>query len=584
MPLNSNGKIDRKALPAPEFRQEAAVYVQPLTRAERLFASIWAGILRVSQVGVNDNFFELGGDSILAIQAMAKAREAGFQFSLTDLFEHPTIAELTALKETDALVQAEQGLVVGPVPCTPIQKWFATLDFPDPHHFNHAVFFEAMIRLEPSRLQSVTKALLEHHDALRMRFLVEGAGWQQTCSDAIEPVPFLHIDLSELTGRGLTTAIEAKAAEVQQSLNLKEGPLVRVALFDLGQKKNNRLLIVVHHLVVDLVSWNILLEDFWTAYQQLEAAEPLHLPPKTTSLQYWSRRLVEYANSPELQNELSYWTSEDRHQVVSLPVDHSGGDNRAGSASYIERALSPEETEELVQRAARHYNGQPSDLLLAAVLLGFAQWSGNPLLLVDIELNGRAPLFPEVDLSRTVGWFTCMVPVLFKCPAVKDPMQALKQVQQQMRGIPNNGIGYGLMRYLTAEKEISEQVQRLPKAQVSFNYFGKMDRLFSGQSLFQPAPENKGATESPRSQRPHLIDVNGMIQAKGLRVLFGYSQAIHQTETITRLVNLIWAGLRSYLNDKKSNGNAYTTADFPMAALSQKELNRLLHEVQTGDD
>jgi non-ribosomal peptide synthase protein (TIGR01720 family) len=177
-----------------------------------------------------------------------------------------------------------------------------------------------------------------------------------------------------------------------------------------------------------------------------------------------------------------------------------------------------------------------------------------------------------------------MVPVLFKCAAGSDPAQALGHVQQQMRGIPNNGIGYGLMRYVSADKEISSRMRSLPNPQVSFNYFGKMDQMFAGQSLFQPAPETKGATESPRAQRPHLIDLNGMIQSKSLRVLFGYNEAIHRTETITRLADLIWNALRSYLNDQRTPDNAYTPVDFPMAALSQKELNRLVHEIQIGDD
>ena len=307
LPLTPNGKVDRKALPAPEGRGVAEGYVPPCTPTEELLAGIWAEVLRQERVGRHDNFFALGGDSILCIQVVARAHQAGLQLTPKQLFQHQSIAELAAVAGTGPQVAAEQGVVSGPVPLTPIQRWFFEQGLPAPQHFNQAFLLEVGSELEPKWVRRVVRQLLVHHDALRLRFTPEGSGWRQVQAGLEETVPFAVVDLSELGVEEQPAALEGVAAEQQGSLDLSSGPLLRVVLFKLGAQRPGRLLLVIHHLAVDGVSWRVLLEDFQRAYQQLRWGQALQLPPKTTAFKAWAERLWGYGRSEAVREELDYW-------------------------------------------------------------------------------------------------------------------------------------------------------------------------------------------------------------------------------------------------------------------------------------
>jgi aryl carrier-like protein len=369
LPLTPNGKVNRQMLPAPDTSRPELkdTYVPPRTPLEEKLANLWAEVLKVERVGIHDNFFELGGDSIISIQIVARAHQVGIELAPKQLFENQTIAELAAVASLNQGVMAEQGMVTGSVPLTPIQHWFFEQKQPDSHHWNQAVLLQVHQALDPVLLQKAVQRLLEHHDALRLRFVNAESGWQQINADFNGMVPFQCLDLSALSpplpnplltkapvskGRepdfyclppyqggtegGLATyatdlpeqqkaAIEEAATELQTSLNLSEGSLVRVALFNLGDSQ--RLLIVIHHLAVDGVSWRILLEDLQTAYEQLSRGEAIALPSKTTSFKHWAERLREYAQSEAVRQEQDYWLAQAQTSVPRLPVDYAGGDN-----------------------------------------------------------------------------------------------------------------------------------------------------------------------------------------------------------------------------------------------------------------
>ena len=309
LPLTPNGKVDRRALPAPEHTraQSEESYVAARTAVEELLVVIWCEVLGLEQVGVHDNFFHLGGDSILSIQVISKARQAGFQLTPKQLFQHPTIAQLALVAGTSMVEQAEQGLVSGPVPLIPIQHWFFAQELPRPQHFNQALLLESREGLDAALLEQALRQLLEHHDGLRLRFRRTEGGWQQFHQEQAEAGPLLsRIDLRELPAEQVAARLEAEATQLQASLNLESGPLLRVGLFELGAG-GERLLVVIHHLVVDGVSWRILLEDLQTGYQQLSAGEAIRLPAKTTSFKRWAELLKEYAESESVGQELSYW-------------------------------------------------------------------------------------------------------------------------------------------------------------------------------------------------------------------------------------------------------------------------------------
>jgi len=578
LPLTPSGKVDRQALPKPDADRQSLEtnYVAPRTREEKILADIWCQLLNLEQVGIHDNFFELGGDSILNIQVVARANKVGLQFTHQQLFQHQTIAELARILGTVQTTQTEQGMVTGTVPLTPIQHCFFEQNLPNPHHWNQAVLLETRKSLEPALLVQVVQYLIQYHDALRLRFFQKEGTWQQYNADFDGVVPLTHFDLSGLPEAEQRSAIEQAASSLQGSLNISQGPLLRVAQFHLGANQSNRLLIVIHHLAVDGVSWRILLEDFQTLYQQLQNNETLQLPEKTTSFRQWSESLQKYAQSEKIQQELDYWLKTlSRVENRSLPVDYASEENTEQSAQTISVTLSKQETETLLREVPAKYRTQINEILLTAFVQTFAQQLEIPNLLVNLEGHGREELMEGIDLSRTVGWFTSLCPVYLDVTGISDSAEAIKTVKEQLRQIPNNGMGYGLLRYLGNDKVV-EKLKALPQPEVSFNYLGQFDQTLSESSIFQPARESKGSDRSLQGERSYLLNVNGLIVGEQFQLNWTYSQAIHKQTTIEKLAQSFIEVLRSLIKHCQSlDSVVYTPSDFPLAKLNQKQLDTL---------
>jgi len=567
LPLTLGCKVDRRALPAPEQTRPdfARDFVAPRNATEELLADIWLQVLGLESVGIFDNFFDLGGDSILSVQIISRANQAGLRLTTKQLFQHQTIAGLATVADTGPPVQTEQGLVAGPAPLTPIQHWFFERNIPEAHHWNLSMLLEVRESLDASLLEKVVGHLLLHHDALRLRFERAETGWRQFNSDSLEPPSFYVVNLSEVSEDTRQEAIEAAATELQSSLNLSAGPLLRVALFNLGPQKPQRLLIIAHHLAVDGVSWRILLEDLQTAYAQLKAARTIKLPPKTSSYRQWAERLVEYAGSIELRQELPYWLKRTNRHARPLPLDHPEGSNNAVSARALSVALSVEETSDLLQRVSAVYHVQINEVLLTALARAFSSWTGETYLLIDLEGHGREELFPEIDLSRTVGWFTTILPVELDQRDTTTPLEALMRTRSQLRRIPHKGVGYGVLRYLSSGAEVITELQALPGAEVSFNYLGQFDQVLSGASRFRPAREYSGPSRSSTGARPHLIDITARVVEGQFRATWIYSENIHERETIDHLARSFLTELKSLISAAMSSQGAQA---FPVVAPS----------------
>ncbi|RME51351.1 MAG: non-ribosomal peptide synthetase, partial [Deltaproteobacteria bacterium] len=281
LPLTPNGKVDRAALPAPQYTQRAETHVAPRTEREEILARIFGEVLNLSSVGIYDNFFRLGGDSILAIQIVSRARQAGLQLTPTQIFQHQTIAELAVAATPARAVAAEQGPVVGEAPLTPIQHWFFAQDAAGRNHFNQAVLLELSGPFEAASLREALCAVVAHHDALRSRFFQDASGgWRQRFEPPGGEIPFIVEDLCAFEDADLLSReIEARAAAAQERLDPVVGPLLRAHLFEPGGGRPRRLLIVIHHLAIDAVSWRILLEDLLLAHEQIVRGKPVRLPP-----------------------------------------------------------------------------------------------------------------------------------------------------------------------------------------------------------------------------------------------------------------------------------------------------------------
>ncbi|MBD2493305.1 non-ribosomal peptide synthetase [Nostoc sp. FACHB-280] len=580
IPMTPNQKVDYRALPTPDFSRSAEdKFAAPRTLIEEKLVAIWSEVLRIENVGIHDNYFELGGDSILSIQLVSKANQAGIQIAAKQLFKYQTIAELATVVGITRKINAEQGLVAGDVGLTPIQQWFFEQKLSQPNYFNQSALLEVPTDVQPELLQQVIQQLLLHHDALRLRFVQQGETWEQIHTTQ-ETVPLSIFDLSHLAPAEQDAAIKAQDAELQASLDLTTGKIAQFALFQLGSDRPSSLLCIIHHLAVDGVSWRILLEDLATAYQQISRGEAIKLPAKTTSWQYWSDRLTAYAQT-EAVKQLDYWLSQSDIPVTPLPVDYPSDNenNTVAATASVSLALTEEQTRALLQDVPSAYNTQINDVLLTALVQSFAQWTGENSLVVDLEGHGREDLFEDVDLSRTVGWFTTLFPVGLQLKDSENLGDALKSVKEQLRQIPHRGIGYGVLRYLHANPTIREKLAFRPPAQVSFNYLGQFDQVLRASANLGAAQEFK-SEQSSLNTRSHLLGISGFIRAGKLEMTWSYSEKIHKRETIEKLAAKFIEALTNLIAHCQSkDSQSYTPSDFSAAKLNQKQLDKFLTKI-----
>jgi non-ribosomal peptide synthase protein (TIGR01720 family) len=535
----------------------------------------------MERVGVEDDFFALGGDSILSIQVVSRARGHGLALTPRQLFEHPTIAGLArAAGRLEAVPAAEQGPVEGPVRLTPIQHRFFALRTPEPHHWNLSVLFEARERLDAAALERAVERMAEHHDALRMRFWRQDDGWRQENQGPGSGRRLARVDLSGLDEPEQAREVSRQSSRAQGSLDLERGWVFRVVDFDRGAGRTGRLLVVVHHLVIDGVSWRILLEDLQRAYSGGNAA----LPPKTTSFREWARRLARHAADGGFDGELGYWLAPERETVKPLPDDVPGGDDTAAREERVSARLDEEETRLLLRDVPAAYRTGIDDVLLTALARVLGRWTGGKQVLVDVEGHGREELFGDVDLSRTVGWFTTIFPVLLDVADHADPGDALKAVKEQLRAVPNRGIGHGALRWLSPRGDVREKLDALPAAQVRFEYLGQFGQAAGEEGLLSLAPEPAGAATSARAPRRHPLVVNGVVMGGRLQIGWEYGGGRYRRETVEALARDYLAELRALIAHCTGDGaGGSTPSDFPLAEVDAETL-RLLEEQMAGND
>jgi len=575
LPLTPNGKVDRKALPRPSAGTGSRQYVAPRNPTEELLAGIWGQALRLRQVGVDDNFFELGGDSILTIQIVSRANKAGLRITPRDMFQNQTIAELAPVAARARAVESS-AVAAGSFPLTPVQQWFFEQDLHRPRHFNQSALLKSVRALEPSHSMAALRIVLEHHDALRTRFSLEEGKWKQRTAAEETNTVYAFVDLSALNSSGQSSAIEMAAGELQGSLDLERGPLLRMAQFRLGSQEPDRLLIVLHHLIVDAVSWSILLEDFEMVLDQIQHGEPVALPDKTTSWREWALALEQYAESSELLEEVAIWTALDTERAAPLPRDYQEGDNTACSARTVSLRLTVEQTRILLQDAPRTHRIQIEETILAALARAFCEWSGQKVFAVHMEAHGREDIHPEINLTRTVGWFTTLHPAVLAIQEGASAEQQLRAVKEQLRAIPRRGLGYGVLRYL-ANGPVREMLAKLPTPEVSFNYLGNAE--LGRSDAFTSAPEARGPMQSGEESRFHVFDVTGAIDNGRLLMTWTYSENLHCSTTVQRIAERFQSAVEDLLACLQSSPDgAPSPADFPLAGLDREQLESVLRQ------
>ncbi len=578
LPLTENGKVDRNSLPSLEPGAQTEISdTTPMRPMEKILAEVWADVLQVPHVERHSNFFELGGDSILSMQIVARAKARNVQFSPWQLFHHQTVAELACVAEWSGAAATEQTPVTGDVPLTPVQRWFFERPLRSPHHFNQSALFEVPGLLDPRLIERAIAYLVQHHDALRSRFKLTGGEWQQWQLECEDHPVFTHIDLSCLPLAYQDDAWPCAARSLQSSLHLVTGPIARVVYVTRRPARRDLLFIVIHHLVVDGVSWRILLDDLKQVYGQLSNAELPALPPRTTSLKSWSGAMQQFAKSEALHAERHFWFSGERRDIPPLFRDASAGANTIASCDHVSFELDEAHTRNLIQDAPRRFRARITELLLTAAEEALMVWCEADRLLVDVEGHGREPVVAGVDLSRTIGWFTNIYPVVLHRAAGVSIPDKLRAMKEQLRQIGHGGIGYGALRYLSNNSAAFEW----PRAEVSFNYLGQFDALLS-DGVLVPSAEYSGHGEDPDTIRPYLLEITAWIAQGRFRASCRYSTNIHERGSIGHMFDRFHEVIRGFARDSASTPSAPpSAADFPLAGLSKEGLDAVLNSIRT---
>jgi amino acid adenylation domain-containing protein/non-ribosomal peptide synthase protein (TIGR01720 family) len=558
-PLTANGKIDRNALPEPIETNEQD-YTAAETEQEAILIAIWEEVLGKSPIGIHDNFFQLGGDSILSIQVVSRAREKGMVLKPKQLFAHQTIAALASVAESEEAMVGEQGTLVGEVPLLPIQKWFLE-QTKHPHHFNQSMLLQ-IGKAKEAWLQQTIQELIAHHDALRMRWEQTETGWTQS----YQAEGYVQLEVVDLRHEEKKAEVlEQKADEAQASLHLTEGPVFRAIWFP-WSKEEGRLLLIAHHLVMDGVSWRIVLEDIETIYSQVATGKPITLPAKTSSYRQWAEHLQARAMAAEIESQRDQWQQVKR---TTLPQDKLGL-NSEESVDQVQLLLTSQETDQLLTETTRRTHATVEEILLTALTQSLQQWTGDAVHTIHMEGHGRDEQ-EGIDLSRTVGWFTSLYPVMFK-PKSSSVSDVLQVVKETVRERSKQGISYGLLQHLHPNP--------LPAvhAPISFNYLGQFrsnEQTDQAALIHGNATESTGKSIAPEAVRPHMIDVVAVMNQGRLQITWLYSKNIHYTTSLEQLKNYFHSYLQSLMMGKEKNVGM-TASDFPEADLSKKDMQKVL--------
>ncbi|WP_025715726.1 non-ribosomal peptide synthetase [Paenibacillus sp. 1-18] len=538
MPLTANGKIDTKGLPHPNESLESKV--APGNELEKLLVDLWSEALSVSNIGIDDHFFELGGDSIKAIQLAARLGQVGYAVKIKDIMQFQTIRELASNLNGEKTASMNEQIVVGEVPLTPIQHWVFNLN-DNPFHWNQAVMMYSPEGWDTQVIVKAFERITKQHDALRMRFKHTNEGLVQENMD--EAGRHFDIEIFDWTvSEKIEFQIEQEANRLQSSIHLLQGPLIKLGVFRTDH--GDHLLIIIHHLVVDAVSWRIIMEDFEYLYESFKEDRDVQLPAKTTSFKTWSQELSAYANSADFLQEKDYWKNVLRESVSKLPIELAEG---AGTHIFkemdsIDVSLTQEETEALLTKAPVAYNTEINDLLLTALVKTIKDWAGNPDVAVDVESHGRDEFREHLNLARTVGWFTSFYPVVYK--ANGDSLgELIQSVQRTHAKVPHNGIGYGILKYLT-ETQYTEDLEFTLSPEILFNYLGRFeDGLQREETVSSSMP--MGELIHQDMQWPYNLEMNAFI----VNGIFHYSLRFNQRLFTRRTMEALTLKYQQSLTD-----------------------------------
>jgi amino acid adenylation domain-containing protein/non-ribosomal peptide synthase protein (TIGR01720 family) len=584
LPLNRNGKVDRHQLPLPQITPTQPIEADKATTAiEQQLCEIWQSILRIETVGVHDNFFMLGGDSILAIQMVSRAQSYGIQIKPAQLFQNQTITELAAVLPQDTGLSLSSGQSwTGAVELTPIQRWFFQQHGDRPNYFNQSVVLEVTESLDIVRLKTAWSQLLRHHDILRSRFWQtteeiasqsnshNASAWQQ---EVLTIEHYQHWDSSfHIFSEGKGDFVD-RANQLQATLDLATGKLCQLAYFqnsnqpDSYQDAADRLVIIIHHLIVDALSWRILLEDLRYYYDQGDTANR-----SRTKYSYrdWVNHLQSMAQSAEILESLPYWRSQSQ-LIMPLPDYQSTASNQVQDTVTQQITLTPTQTTSLLQQANLAYSTQIQELLITAIAKGLSAWTDCNQVRFDLESHGRD--IGEIETFPLVGWFTTLFPVALAVST--SDREAIISTKESLRRLPYKGLSYGLLGYSST---LENPLDSHPNSQICFNYLGQVDADSSLGFQLQSVPAI--ANQDVHHQRSYAIEITAIVRSAMLHIEFSYSQCQFTQENIQKLVQSCQTALTQIIDHcLQQNDVIYSPTDFSLVDLQPADLDQILAAV-----
>ncbi|WP_411859390.1 amino acid adenylation domain-containing protein [Bacillus velezensis] len=546
LPVTPNGKLDRRALPEPRKKAHTGrAFTEPESDMEKELSAIWSEVLGTENIAADQSFFELGGDSIKALQVSARLHQAGKQIAVKDIFSRPTIRELAPYVRTERQ-PVSQAPAEGEVKWSPVHKWFFTQDMKEANHFNQSVMLTRTNSIDEEALRKTLKAITVHHDSLRLVCKKdEEKGlllFNRPADLADEQLYSLTILETEGDEHEKERFVKRRVAELQRNMDLENGPLVQAGLF--RSEAEDYLFLTVHHLAVDGISWRILLEDLASAYEQAISGQEIKLPPKTMSFKTYTEQLADYAESKQLLQQAEYWREIEHYETESLPYEQADlSQTPAKKRNTVSFTLTESETDALLKDVHSAYNTDTQDVLLASAVLAIQKWSPRHALKIALEGHGRQSEQAGADISRTVGWFTSIYPVLFRSgayePLEEYEIRTLKTVKDTLRRIPDKGNGYGVLKYLTPPKLAGMTFGKAPE--ISFNYLGQFDAPGGNPAeteqpdAFQFSPLGGGDDVTDTWKREQSLEISA-IAAKGrMTVSISYETERFRQDTIERL-------------------------------------------------
>lgn len=572
IPLTPNGKVDRKKLPEPDINLAAeAEYTEPGTEVEAILVEIWKSVLGIDKVGINSDFYELGGDSIKAIQIASRLQKENYRVDMHTLLQYQTIAEISEFVEKVS-TEASQELVEGEVKLTPAQSWFFDKGFTNQKHWNQSVTLFNRDGFDKDTIINVFNKLVEHHDALRIKFSFENGKVIQQ-NRGLEG-KFFDLTVYNLPDGNSIHKMAEEAFKLQEGLDLTNGPLFRLALFK--AEEGDKLFITMHHLLIDGISWRILFEDFAIAYIQLLNKQEIQLQKKTNSYKEWADALKQYSNSEELMQEALYWKSVEDTCINALPKDSDIEASLKKDYTEVSVSLTENETQALLKEVNHAYNTEINDILLTALGLTIKNWTGEDSVLINLEAHGRENIDGNIDITRTVGWFTAMYPVILDMNSTEDISYCIRKVKEDLKKIPDKGIGYGVLKYLTdADKKQDMKFKLNPE--ISFNYLGQFDQDINTEA-FTVINELMGLTASPESQNPYTFMIIAMMAESKLKVTFNYNRLQYKEETVVKLAESYGNSLKRIIEHCLGKSDTeFTPSDYGDDNLSIEDLESILN-------